>query len=85
MRNHKNRFNISHKKNIRFFVEDNTSNAKKLSTVCETVFLLDHPYNNSDGNDLPANVVRVKSWEEIHHHLHKNLMTQNIKNLLGAF
>lgn len=60
----KNRFYESSKKNIRFFVEDDLRKAIKLSYICDFIFLLDHPYNQE--RNLPNNVFRVKSWEEIY-------------------
>lgn len=59
-----NRFYESSKKNIRFFVEDDLRKAIKLSYICDFIFLLDHPYNQE--RNLPNNVFRVKSWEEIY-------------------
>ncbi len=60
----KNRFYESSKKNIKFFVEDDLRKAIKLSYICDFIFLLDHPYNQE--RNLPNNVFRVKSWEEIY-------------------
>jgi uncharacterized HAD superfamily protein len=74
---YENRFNYARKKRIRFFVEDDWVKAIKLSYICDIVFLLDHPYNQTaDGNSskhanatiigsLPANIIRVKSWPEL--------------------
>ena len=60
----RNRFYISRKKKIRFFVEDVAENANKLAYICDVVFLLDHPYNQ--GQKFPGNVKRVHSWDEIY-------------------
>jgi len=60
----KNRFYESSKNNIKFFVEDDLRKAVKLSYICDFIFLLDHPYNQE--KNLPNNVFRVKSWEEIY-------------------
>jgi hypothetical protein len=60
----KNRFYISRKKKIRFFVEDDSDKASKLAYVCDIVFLLKQPYNTS--RDLPNNVIRVDSWEDLY-------------------
>ena len=60
----KNRFCISSKNNIKFFVEDDLRKAIKLSYICDFIFLLDHPYNQE--KSIPNNVFRVKSWEEIY-------------------
>lgn len=63
----RNRFHISRQKKIRFFVEDILEKAEKLAYICDVVFLFDHPYNrNPEGKELPSNIVRVKSWEEIY-------------------
>jgi len=60
----RNRFFVSRTKQIRFFVEDDLIKAKKLAFICDIVFLIDHPYNQ-DVSGMPANVIRVKSWEDI--------------------
>jgi len=59
----KNRFYISRKKKFRFFVEDDAEKARKLAYICDTVFLIWHPYNHKA--EQPENVVRVQSWEDI--------------------
>jgi len=71
-----NRFQISQKNKIRFFVEDDLEKAIKLSFICDVVFLISHPYNKvsktlpEDINDfrekIPSNIVRVKEWSEIY-------------------
>jgi hypothetical protein len=60
----KNRFYESSKNNIKFFVEEDLRKAIKLSYICDFIFLLDHPYNQE--RNLPNNVFRIKSWEEIY-------------------
>jgi len=77
----KNRFYISRKIKIRFFVEDDLEKAVKLSYICDIVFLLSHPYNepqqalpdelNALRKDLPSNIIRVKSWNEIYKNIRK--------------
>jgi len=74
---YENRFNYAKKKRIRFFVEDDWVKALKLSYICDVVFLIDHPYNQSAPDDttrhasesvigrLPANVIRVESWSHL--------------------
>lgn len=62
----KNRFYISRQKKIKFFVEDILEKAEKLAHICDFVFLFDHPYNRNPGRELPANIVRVKSWDDIY-------------------
>lgn len=57
------RFYFSKRYKIRFFVEDNAFNARKLSRICEYVFLINHMYNQED--NLPYNVIRVANWEEV--------------------
>jgi len=59
----RNRFVICQKKSIRFFVEDDVNKALKLADICQIVFLRDQPYNRDA--QLPNNVVRVTSWQEI--------------------
>lgn len=60
----RNRFYESSKNNIKFFVEDDLRKAIKLSYICDFIFLFDQPYNQE--KNLPNNVFRVKSWEEIY-------------------
>lgn len=71
----RNRFVISQSKNIRLFVEDDLWNAKKLSFVCEVVFLIDHPYNQlrTEDGELASNIIRVTSWKEIFDFIRKKL------------
>ncbi len=66
----RNRFYISRKENIRFFVEDDLRKAVKLAYICEVVFLVDHPYNRVK-TGLPGNIIRVKSWDEIYKEIRK--------------
>jgi len=66
----KNRFVISQKNKIRIFVEDDLNKAKKLSSICEVVFIIDQPYNKAENKEvLPNNVIRVKSWQEIYKYI----------------
>jgi uncharacterized HAD superfamily protein len=58
-----NRFYISRKNKIKFFIEDDYLKAKKLSFICDIVFLIKHPYNES--KTLPNNVILVNSWGEL--------------------
>lgn len=60
-----NRFYKSREMRIRFFVEDDARKAKKLAYTCDVVFLLEQPYNLGVP-ELPSNVIRVKSWDEIY-------------------
>jgi uncharacterized HAD superfamily protein len=69
----KNRINLAATRGIRIFVEDNLFNAKKLASICEIVFLVDHPYNQIPENELPNNIKRVKSWGAI-----SDFITQNL-------
>lgn len=62
-----NRFYASRIVPIRYFVEDDLTKAKKLAFICDVVFLIDHPYNQTD--ELPNNIVRVQSWDELLHHM----------------
>jgi len=77
----KNRFYISRKEKIRFFVEDDLEKAVKLSYICDIVFLVSHPYNepqqalpdevNAVRKNFPSNIIRVKSWNEIYKNIRK--------------
>jgi hypothetical protein len=62
-----NRFYASRVIPIRYFVEDDAIKAQKLAYICDIVFLIDHPYNQN--SNLPSNVIRVNSWNEIHQHM----------------
>ena len=68
----RNRFIMSAKKEIRAFVEDDLGKAKRLSDVCEVVFLIDQPYNR-DGTELPKNIVRVNDWRAVYEYLRYRL------------
>jgi uncharacterized HAD superfamily protein len=65
----RNRFYISRKKKIRFFVEDHHEKAGKLAYICDVVFLVEHPYNK--GEEIPNNVKRVSSWVDIYRWMRK--------------
>ncbi|MBI4256855.1 hypothetical protein HY626_02250 [Candidatus Uhrbacteria bacterium] len=67
----RNRFLTSKERKIRVFVEDDLNNAKKLADICGVVFLIDHPYNQLDSSQLPVNVIRVKSWQDIYDFLRR--------------
>lgn len=81
----RNRFYIARKKCIRFFVEDDLEKAIKLAYICDIVFLLDYPYNRNAPDkcngceyecklyekDIPDNVKRVKSWDEIYKYVRR--------------
>lgn len=77
----RNRFQISRRKIIRYFVEDELEKAQKLSYICDAVFLVEHPYNigyekkcescrydcKREQIDLSStNIKPVKSWDEIY-------------------
>jgi uncharacterized HAD superfamily protein len=47
---------------IEIFIEDAPTHALDVATVCETVFLIDRPWNQA--RVLPP-IIRVSSWEEI--------------------
>jgi len=71
-----NRFYLSHKRKIKYFIEDDPDKAIILSDICRIVFLIDHKYNNPEFNkDLtskfPINVIRIKDWKEIYKILKK--------------
>jgi uncharacterized HAD superfamily protein len=65
----RNRFYVSRKKKIRFFVEDDAEKANKLAYICDVVFLMEQPYNMNE--KLPSNVVRVGSWNELYCQIRK--------------
>lgn len=65
----RNRFNLASQNHFRFFVEDDLEKATKLAYICDVVFLLDMPYNQS--KSLPSNVLRVSSWDEIYKSIRK--------------
>jgi len=65
----RNRFYISRKKKIRFFVEDDADKANKLAYICDIVFLMRQPYDKNQ--KLPNNVVRVGSWDELYRQVRK--------------
>lgn len=60
------RFSISEQRKIAAFVEDNLENAKRLSAVCQRVFLMDQPYNQVHPAEIPNNIARVESWQEVY-------------------
>lgn len=76
-----NRFWIARKKKIRFFVEDDLEKALKLSFICDIVFLISQPYNetspklppsiNNIRTNLPSNIIRVKDWTEINQQIRR--------------
>jgi len=65
-----NRFYVARKKKIRYFVEDDLEKAIKLSYICDFVFLFDQPYNQTT-EKISANIIRVKSWNEIYKKIRK--------------
>lgn len=72
----RNRFQISGRKRIRFFIEDDLDKAIKLSYICDVVLLIEHPYNQAIQNNraiqnIPSNIVRVQSWNEIYRTIRK--------------
>ena len=66
-----NRFRFAEVKELRIFVEDDLSKARKLADICDIVYLIDQPYNQT--TDLPNNIVRVKNWTGIKQHIRSNL------------
>lgn len=65
----RNRFLFAKKYEFRAFVEDDLTKARKLASICQVVFLVDHPYNQCSPSSLPSNLVRVKSWHDIYRFL----------------
>jgi len=66
----RNRFFKSREYKIKYFVEDDLEKAIKLAYICDIVFLLDQPYNQPR-NEVPSNIIRVKSWDEIYKQIRK--------------
>lgn len=62
----KNRFQSARKRHYAFFVEDELTKAKHLAQFCDIVFLLNHPYNQSNDNGSAKNIIRVGDWKEIY-------------------
>ena len=73
MFNHKyrTRYYFSKKYKIEYFVEDDLTNAVKLASICQYVFLIDHLYNKGDDDYVPYNVIRVNDWQEIYEWIRK--------------
>ena len=69
----RNRFIIAQKREIRIFVDDDLLKAKKLANICEIVFLFDQPYNRTERQSLPSNLIRVGSWDEIYAYIREKL------------
>lgn len=65
----RNRFYISRKKKIKFFVEDDPEKAIKLAYICDVVFLMEQSYNINE--KLPNNVVRVCNWDDVYRQARK--------------
>lgn len=65
----RNRFQISKRKNIRYFVDDDPNIINKLANICDYVFVMHQPYNSK--STFPQNVIRVRSWFEIFDHIRK--------------
>jgi hypothetical protein len=68
----RNRFEMSADRQIRAFVEDDLTKARRLADICEVVFLIDQPYNQTSASaGAPKNIVRVKEWKQIHEYLRR--------------
>ena len=52
-------------------MEDDLAKARKLADICDIVYLIDQPYNQTLA--LPNNIVRVKNWTGIKQHIIDNL------------
>ena len=63
-----NRFQISQRKQIRIFVDDDPAKVRKLANICDLVFLFDQPYTRRMGRLLP-NVERARSWEQLYRYI----------------
>jgi len=64
---YKNRFYLSKKMKIKYFIEDDLDKALVLSNICNKVFLINHKYNEC--KVLPHNIVRIEKWSEIFDYL----------------
>ena len=58
------RFDKVQSKRIKYFVEDDLNNARKLCSICKAVFLVDYKYNQYTG-ELPYNLIRIKNLGEV--------------------
>lgn len=77
----RNRFYISRKKKIKYFVEDDIEKAIKLSYICDVVFLISHPYNEPNDElpqdikklreNLHSNIIHVNTWTEIYQQIRR--------------
>jgi len=67
-----NRFQLSQRRQIRIFVDDDPAKVRKLANICDLVFLFDQPYNRQQG-ELPHNVQRVRSWDELYRYVRDKL------------
>jgi uncharacterized HAD superfamily protein len=67
--NLKNRFQVSRKKKIKFFIEDDLDKAINLSFICDFVFLIKQPYNNCD--NMPSNIIVVNDWNDLYKNIKK--------------
>jgi uncharacterized HAD superfamily protein len=65
------RFALAQQGLFRVFVEDDLGNATKLARHCDLVFLVNHPYNQANGNAIPNNIIRVSDWREIYQKIDK--------------
>lgn len=63
-----NRFIISRKYRIKYFVEDDLEKAIKLSFICDYVFLIQHPYNIPQ-SQIPKNIIIANSWNDIYRNI----------------
>lgn len=64
---YKNRYYLSKKYKIKYFIEDDLEKAMILSNICKAVFLINHKYNMDE--NLPINIIRVNDWYEIFKHI----------------
>lgn len=70
--NYNNRFWIAAKHRFKLFIEDDLQKAIKLTHICDVVFLIDQPYNQTS-QLMPTNLIRVKEWKQIIHYIRANL------------
>ena len=72
--NVRNRFITCQDQGIRIFVEDDMNKARRLADICDIVFLIKHPYNQTSSDDiLQRNIVPVDGWKEIYDYIRYHL------------
>lgn len=60
-----NRLDVCIQENITYFVEDDLNKANELADICNVVFPLDQPYNQSL-TKIKSNIFRIASWNDLY-------------------